>query len=794
MFSLRNAISNILKRREMEKKGFLSGRRRSRDSAVGAFAERSKATAVLMMLLVWLTTIVVLIMPGTQNMPKLVERQLAPNTVYSHYNFSYEDPDLTAEARKAVASQVPLYYKIDSEITEHCLSFMNELLSETRKRAAAEAKGAPYVQTPDSKAAETVAKLDKDAFSCLFQIAESQTQSKDFRDRLERSLNEGVVDRADKDSIPWLRQIRIIDTRGRIREGKALKDIPAPQEAASELVEKTLEYYSHPRKPLIKQSLSDMILSILPEGNIVLDKGVTAAKTHEASEAVKPVMVEIRKGQPIVVKEQEITRKDLIALKSYQNEFEQRGAELKIWRKVFESAAISLALMFLTGIYLYHIHPEVVKSNRVIWMLGTITMMALLSNYAFVELFGFIGAFESIPPALVFQAIPLAYATTLLSSLYGLRSALYVGLFISTVAALSLDNSLSLAVTGMMVCGVSGFSVRHASNYRSYFVRSFLAISFTTLVVGLIFLWKDRQAPRVLEWAFILPFVIGFVTAVMSEISLFFFEYVFDVSTNMSLLLLCDYNHPLLKRLQFEAPGTYHHSLVVSTLAEQAAQEIGASSIRARVCALFHDIGKLSQPDYFTENSNADDDKHKELNPRMSSLVILNHVKEGVELARKYKLKRIIRDAIEQHHGTDLVYYFYKRAMEESPDPIGEQEFKYPGPLPRDKEVALVMLADCCEAASRTLHKPSHQKIDALVWDIFRKKIRDGQLDSAELSFRELAIVRKSFVKTLTTMLHSRIVYPKDEDNKDEDDLFMAADKLSQTQIFIVEEPGQKGG
>jgi len=178
----------------------------------------------------------------------------------------------------------------------------------------------------------------------------------------------------------------------------------------------------------------------------------------------------------------------------------------------------------------------------------------------------------------------------------------------------------------------------------------------------------------------------------------------------------------------------------------------------------------------------------------MSSLVILNHVKEGIELARQYKLKKIIRDAIEQHHGTDLVYYFYKRAMEESEEPVSEQEFKYPGPLPREKEVALVMLADCCEAASRTLQKPSHQKIDALVWEIFRKKIRDGQLDSAELSFRELAIVRKSFVKTLTTMMHSRIVYPKDEDDKDEDDLFVAADKLAQTQIFVSEDSGAKGG
>jgi membrane-associated HD superfamily phosphohydrolase len=156
-------------------------------------------------------------------------------------------------------------------------------------------------------------------------------------------------------------------------------------------------------------------------------------------------------------------------------------------------------------------------------------------------------------------------------------------------------------------------------------------------------------------------------------------------------------------------------------------------------------------------------------------------VKEGVDMALKYKLRKIIRDAIEQHHGTDLVYYFYKRALEENREknvPVEEQEYRYPGPLPREKEVVLISLADACEAASRTLQKASHAKIDALVWEIFRKRLRDGQLDKAELTFGELAMVRASFVKTLTTMLHGRIPYPKDEDeDKDENDLFMASKK-----------------
>ncbi len=790
---LRDTIFNLLNRREFERKGFLNARRR-KDSFLGSLAERSRFTAFTMLFLVWLASVVVLAMPsGSSYNFRLIERQLAPNTIYSHFEYSYEDGDLTAEAKESARAQVPLYYKIDPPSVERAMGDLREIFNEARKRGLAEKKGAEYAAQNDSRASDIVSRLDKDAATCVLQIAESPTQSKAFFDAFERALNAGVISRADKEKLPWIRQIRIIDLQARVREPKAVKDVPSPQEAALAVVDSALEYYAHPRKLLVKQSLAEMLATLLSGGDIAPDKEMTEIKLKEASDSVKPLMVEIRKGQPIVVKDQEVAKKDLLALKAYQIEAETRGSEFKIWHKIAESAAIALALMAMTGIYLFHIHPEVVRSNRIIWMLGTVTMLALISNYACIELFSRIGALVSIPPALIFEAIPLGFATTLLSSLFGLRAALYVGLFVSIIAALALDSSLSLAVTGMMVSGVAGFSVRRSTNYRTFFMRSFLSVSLSTLAIGMIFLWKDFNAPRVLEWALILPFIIGFVTAMMAEISIFFLEYIFDVSTDMSLLLLCDYNHPLLKRLQFEAPGTYHHSLLVSTLAEQAAQEIGANPIRARVCALFHDIGKLSQPEYFTEN-NSDEDKHRELNPRMSSLIILNHVKEGVELARQYKLKRVIRDAIEQHHGTDLVYYFYKRAMEESDEPIGEQEFKYPGPLPREKEVAIVMLADCCEAASRTLQKPSHQKIDALVWEIFRKKIRDGQLDSAELSFRELARVRKSFVKTLTTMMHGRISYPKDEDEDDEDDLFMASERAAQTQIISIEEPGGKGG
>ena len=195
---------------------------------------------------------------------------------------------------------------------------------------------------------------------------------------------------------------------------------------------------------------------------------------------------------------------------------------------------------------------------------------------------------------------------------------------------------------------------------------------------------------------------------------------IFRVTTNINLLELSDLNHPLLKRLQMEAPGTYHHTLMVATLAEQAAESIGANPLLARVAAYFHDVGKLSNPSYFTENAFGQD-RHADLSPRMSALIILNHVKEGLVLAQKYKLRKPLREVIASHHGTSRIYFFYRRAVEEAggdESAVDEFDYRYPGPLPRSREAAIISLADSCEAASRSLQKPLPQKIDALVDDI----------------------------------------------------------------------------
>jgi putative nucleotidyltransferase with HDIG domain len=259
------------------------------------------------------------------------------------------------------------------------------------------------------------------------------------------------------------------------------------------------------------------------------------------------------------------------------------------------------------------------------------------------------------------------------------------------------------------------------------------------------------------------------------------FEGVFQLTTDISWLELSDLNHKLLRRMQLETPGTFHHSLVVAALAEAAAEKIGANAPMCRVCSYFHDVGKLKKPGYFIENQiDGAENPHDALTPTMSALIIIAHVKDGVDLAVKHKLNPRILDVIQEHHADSLVYFFYRRAQDqkklerekvdrrlENPEDlpmIDEKNFRYPGPRPRTRESGIIALADSIESASRSLKKPTPAKIRALVEDIFRAKIQDSQLDDCPLTLQELAMIKDSFATTLRSMLHTRIDYPKDDD------------------------------
>ncbi len=255
----------------------------------------------------------------------------------------------------------------------------------------------------------------------------------------------------------------------------------------------------------------------------------------------------------------------------------------------------------------------------------------------------------------------------------------------------------------------------------------------------------------------------GLLAGLFVMATLKIFETIFGEITNFTLLELSDSSQPLLKRMVTEAPGTYHHSLIVSNLAETAADAIGANALLVRVGAYYHDIGKMAKPQYFTENQMVDGNKHDRLEPSMSRLVILDHVKEGVELAHKYKLNQRIIDFIPEHHGTSLIHYFYQKAISEGgpAEEVEQEDYRYPGPKPQSKETAIVLLADSVEGATRALDEHTPQKIGDIVRKVTNNKFIDGQLDECDLTLREIDTIAAAFVRVLTAMYHSRVKYPE---------------------------------
>jgi len=243
-----------------------------------------------------------------------------------------------------------------------------------------------------------------------------------------------------------------------------------------------------------------------------------------------------------------------------------------------------------------------------------------------------------------------------------------------------------------------------------------------------------------------------------------FVEKIFDVQTDLSLLELGDASHPLLQELAQRAPGTYNHSINVASLAEAAAEAIGADSLLVRVGAYFHDIGKMLKPSYFVENQGQEGSRHDTLAPAMSTLVIIAHVKDGADLARQHHLPQPFIDFIEQHHGTTLVEYFYQQAIRQSEkdggDEIDESAFRYPGPKPQTREAGVMMLADAAESASRSLVDPAPARIESLVRELAMKRLADGQFDECGLTLQELDQIEDSLVMSLTAVYHGRVKYP----------------------------------
>lgn len=503
--------------------------------------------------------------------------------------------------------------------------------------------------------------------------------------------------------------------------------------------------------------------------NLVYDAAETATRRAQAVGLVDPVIEPVAAGTILIRSGNTVSEQTLTWLTAHEKRLSELETPAERIQRLAGSGLLLLLEMALIAAIAGIIRPDMLWSRRDILLLATLSLLPLIAGkgllYTTVSL-------HLLPSTMLDFIMPLAIAPMLASILLGGGPGLIAGIWVSFALATLTGGNFNILVLGLLVSATAIYTTRDVKRRTALFRAGFW-IGAVKILFALIIAVLDKTAWQILVPQMGVAMLSGLTSALLAMLLIPVFEHLFKITTDISLLELSDLSHPLLQSLAINAPGTYHHSLTMASLAQNAAEVIGANGLMLRVCAYFHDIGKLVKPGFFSENIQFSENPHDDLTPSMSTLVIVSHIKEGVMLAKKYKLPQIIIDGIEQHQGTSLVSVFYHRAKTrqkeagEGQQSVNAEDFRYAGPRPQNREMAILMLADGCEAASRSLDKPTPVRVANLINDIFESRMRDGQLDECNLTLAELNRIKQSFIFSLTNMLHARIAYPKDENLSD---------------------------
>jgi len=422
---------------------------------------------------------------------------------------------------------------------------------------------------------------------------------------------------------------------------------------------------------------------------------------------------------------------------------------------------VSFVLLFVLYRDIMRYKPAYLNNYTMLLLLSLMIIGTLVIGRTFdYFLTSLMKGLGSIDTDISVYGIPIATGAMLVTLLFDFHTAITFSFTVSLLSGYWLQDAFFPIYTFVGSLSAA-FSVIRCKK-RTALLRGGLYVVFANVCLVMIFLISKGElftdkAPS----AIICAVFSGVSVSAIVSLLLPLLEYAFKITTDISLLELLDLNQPLMKMLMINAPGTYHHSVIVGNLVESAAEAVGVNPLLARVSSYYHDIGKAKMPEYFVENYGGAPSKHDKLTPHMSGMIITNHVKEGVELARQYKLPQTIIDIIKQHHGTALITYFYQKAKDMMHDSVPtEDEYRYPGPKPQTRVAALVMMADAVEAASKVLNDPTPARIAALVEKIINHIFLDGQLDECELTLKDISEIKKRFIYILTGILHKRIDYP----------------------------------
>ena len=638
---------------------------------------------------------------------------VAPRDIRSPRQISFKSTILTAEQRRRAAEAVePVYTLPDAEIAREQLERARQIMDYlTSVRAD------PYA-TLAQKRAWTLA---------VPELADLPPADADALLALPEES--------------WGRvQLEVLDTLGEMmRQGVREDQLDEARKRVGSLVGLDLSAEETRVTVALVQRL------IVP--NSFYDAEATRAAQERAREEVEPTFRSIKAGEVIVREGEQVTALDLEALQALGLQQSRTN-----WADIAGDGILALVGVLLLGVFLARFQPDVLWEGRKLLLLVLLLLLFLLLARLLV------------PDRTVLRYLfPAPALSMLITATLGPQVSFIVSVLMGGVVGLVGNGSLELA-TYAIVGGLTATLAMRRVDRLGVLFRSALLVSLAHLAVllGFYLPLEERDLVEV-GLRLLVAATNGLVSASMALGGLFVIGPLFDIITTFRLIELSRPDHPLLRRLLQEAPGTYHHSLMVANLAEQAAELIGADPLLTRVGAYYHDIGKITRPYFFIENQMGGVNPHTRLDPYTSAEIITGHVQDGLELARRYRLPARVRAFIPEHHGTRRAGFQYERALELVGDPelVNEADFHHRGPKPQSKETALVMLADSCEAAVRARQPKTPEELAVVVDEVFENILRSGQLDECPITMRELKRVRDSFISTLKGMFHPRVQYPE---------------------------------
>lgn len=595
-------------------------------------------------------------------------------------------------------------------------------------------------------------KLSKTQLQQIYKIYKDK-RLEAFKEALTRGIvevfSQGIIDRPETE-IPEKR-VGIMDHG--VEDVVTMDEVYDMGQAAAH-VYTVLQKQFQPNSPEIETA--NYLLTVFLYPNLDYNAKLTNERKDKVVHDIAQTRGFVYENQRIIDNHEIVTEDIYRKLQSLAYALNERASSMGGWKRFkfnFGKVLFAVSVLLIAIFYIYFNRRHIFNNNR---LLGMMTLIFLL-QFGFAILI--LDVLNWSP-----HTIPIILAPMLLAMLLDAGVALISTVAISIVLAAIQANDFSYFFLILFVGSVALYAVQKIRN-RAQMFRAILYVIIAYLVANTTFAFLHFEPLKEIfsNFAFyMLPNAVLTPTVVFLLIGIF--ERLFDVTTDISLLELSDLNHPLLKRLSVEAPGTFHHTIIVGNLAEAASKVIGANALLARVGCYYHDVGKILKPEYFVENQTGSMNKHEKLSPNISSLVLTNHIKKGLELAEKYNVPKLVKQFIPEHHGTSLMTYFYDKAKKTmDPKDINEDDYRYPGPKPQSKETAISMLADTVEAACRTLQKPTPQRIRNFVESLIDKKMEEGQLDESDLTLKEIDQIKEAFIPILMGIHHLRVEYPSDE-------------------------------